>query len=283
MLTRSVVTEMIDEEVVGDEVEVPPEDGSWLIDQRLNVGWQYIKWGLKLQKEDAECMPADLVRNFMRILLEGPHENATPEEIGQMVESQAGRKKVTQEMLKAKLTLVPIYCSDHWTPIVLKNTAEGKVVEYRDSLKVESAACRNYASRFLQEMKELELPARCNAAMQPAKTGQCGSFVLHWMEQVCRNVCKNEVHSSAGWPTNEVWGARLKTLMKMLEKEQKKLKEDAKKQQDKDAAKKEKEKKQEEKKKKAGKVKDDVAVLADAATSALKVMCFTMKITDFEV
>ena len=64
--------------------------------------------------------------------------------------------------------------------------------------------------------------------------------------------------------------------MKMLEKEQKKLKEDAKKQQDKDAAKKEKEKKQEEKKKKAGKVKDDVAVLADGATSALKAMRFTM-------
>ena len=266
----------IDEEVLGDEVVLPSEDGSWLLDQHLNAGWQYIKWGLKLQKEDAECVPADLVRNFMKILLKGPHDDATPEEVGQMVESQAGRKKVMQEMLKAKLTLVPIYCSDHWTLIVLKNTAEGKVVEYRGSLKVESAACRNYSSRFLQEISELELPARCNAAMQPTGTGQCGSFVLHWMEQACRNECKNEVHSSAGWPTNEVWGGRLKTLMKMLEKEQNKLKEDAKKQQDKDAAKKEKEKKQEEKKKKAGKVKDDVAVLADAATSALKAMCFTM-------
>jgi hypothetical protein len=212
-------------------VQIPNQDGSVLLEQHINVAWKYMEWGLQLK--GAECVPPDLLSTFMKCLLEGPPEDADAEFIQNMEKAQAERKKLLMKMLEAKLCLVPVYCCNHWTLVVVKNTPEGIQIKYRDSLSKACRVCKLYAGRAVKELVGLEMPDRCNAAMQEPGSGMCGTYVLQWMEMECRSACLNEVWSSAGWPKPHVWGDRVYNLMSMMQKEEHKAIEEAQKETDK--------------------------------------------------
>ena len=64
-------------------------------------------------------------------------------------------------------------------------------VRYYDSLLTPSAACQRKAQQVLDALAEplniyAELPPRANFERQPAGTGRCGWYVLHYLEEECR-------------------------------------------------------------------------------------------------
>ena len=78
------------------------------------------------------------------------------------------------------------------TLAILPETAgESWRVRYYDSLLTPSAACQRKAQQVLDALAEplniyAELPPRANFERQPAGTGRCGWYVLHYLEEECR-------------------------------------------------------------------------------------------------
>ena len=58
--------------------------------------------------------------------------------------------------------------------------------------------------------KVATVPPRCNSAFQAAGSGQCGQFVLHWINDQIRKFLGEG--SSAGYPDPEFWSGRIQTL-----------------------------------------------------------------------
>ena len=205
---------------LGDDVRIPLADGSWLLDQHMSVGWQYLQWSLPgLEKADITCIRADVVQAFTALADPTTELQGLGDEEWLLCASQMQeqRKAFLQEELKKDLIFVPIYAGSHWTLLEICRYG-GLQVRYYDSLQEEHAANRRVAEFFLDHFLQMKLPARCNAARQPVGTGQCGSYCLQWMETACRQAlgdCQN-----LQWPSAKAWAGRLQTLCKALQKEQ---------------------------------------------------------------
>ncbi|CAE8743180.1 unnamed protein product [Polarella glacialis] len=205
----------------GDDVTVSSQGGDWLLDQRLNVGWELLKFGAGLQESAVQYVPPDLLQAWMHLETEGAHPDADEEFLLRLAAVQENRRKViVQKLDKAAVVLMPVYCSQHWTLVVVQKVGDEVLVEYRDSLKTASEESWQAAAKALKVLKGWELPRRCNTAVQPPGSALCGAFVLFWMEQVCRKQCLNEPACSMGWPNAALWSARTWTVSKMLKKEQ---------------------------------------------------------------
>ena len=208
---------------LGDDVEVPRADGSWLLDQHMTVAWLFLRWSLPgLKAASVSFVRPDVVQAFVALAdpttnLEGLGDAEWLKAAGEM---QERRRAFLEAELQKDLVFVPIYAGQHWT--LLEISRLGSVqVKYYDSLQVESAASRQVADFFLETLLPgVPLPARANAARQPAGTGQCGSYCLHWVEQRCRSHLGGR---SLVWPTAATWAARLQSLCKALQKEQAKI------------------------------------------------------------
>jgi hypothetical protein len=205
----------------GDDVTVSSQGGDWLLDQHLNVGWELLKFGAGLQESAVQYVPPDLLQAWMRLETEGAHPDADEEFLLRLAAVQENRRKViVQKLDKAAVVLMPVYCSQHWTLVVVQKVGDEVLVEYRDSLQTASEESWQAAAKALKVLKGWELPRRCNTAAQPPGSALCGAFVLFWMEQVCRKLCLNEPACSMGWPNAALWSARTWTVSKMLKKEQ---------------------------------------------------------------
>ncbi|CAE8583746.1 unnamed protein product, partial [Polarella glacialis] len=205
----------------GDDVTVSSQGGDWLLDQHLNVGWELLKFGAGLQESAVQYVPPDLLQAWMHLETEGAHPDADEEFLLRLAAVQENRRKViVQKLDKAAVVLMPVYCSQHWTLVVVQKVGDEVLVEYRDSLQTASEASWQAAAKALKVLKGWELPRRCNTAVQPPGSALCGAFVLFWMEQVCRKLCLNEPACSMGWPNAALWSARTWTVSKMLKKEQ---------------------------------------------------------------
>ena len=205
----------------GDDVKVSSQGGDWLLDQHLNVGWELLKFGAGLQESAVQYVPPDLLQAWMRLETEGAHPDADEEFLLRLAAVQENRRKViVQKLDKAAVVLMPVYCSQHWTLVVVQKVGDEVLVEYRDSLQTASEESWQAAAKALKVLKGWELPRRCNTAVQPPGSALCGAFVLFWMEQVCRKLCLNEPACSMGWPNAALWSARTWTVSKMLKKEQ---------------------------------------------------------------
>ena len=205
----------------GDDVKVSSQGGDWLLDQHLNVGWELLKFGAGLQESAVQYVPPDLLQAWMHLETEGAHPDADEEFLLRLAAVQENRRKViVQKLDKAAVVLMPVYCSQHWTLVVVQKVGDEVLVEYRDSLQTASEASWQAAAKALKVLKGWELPRRCNTAVQPPGSALCGAFVLFWMEQVCRKLCLNEPACSMGWPNAALWSARTWTVSKMLKKEQ---------------------------------------------------------------
>ena len=72
---------------------------------------------------------------------------------------------------------IPVWASDHWTLLMLTRddvTKDDWMVEYRDSLTIQSDACARTAKKLLEIAsaatgKDLVLPERCNQCRQPKR------------------------------------------------------------------------------------------------------------------
>ena len=205
----------------GDDVTVSSQGGDWLLDQHLNVGWELLKFGAGLQESAVQYVPPDLLQAWMHLETEGAHPDADEEFLLRLAAVQENRRKViVQKLDKAAVVLMPVYCSQHWTLVVVQKVGDEVLVEYRDSLQTASEESWQAAAKALKVLKGWELPRRCNTAVQPPGSALCGAFVLFWMEQVCRKLCLNEPACSMGWPNAALWSARTWTVSKMLKKEQ---------------------------------------------------------------
>ena len=205
---------------LGDDLRMPLADGSWLLDQHMSLGWQYLKWSLPgLEKAEITCIRADVVQAFTALAdptteLEGLGDAEWLLCASQMQEQ---RKAFLQQELQKDLIFVPIYAGRHWT--LLQICRFGALqVRYYDSLQQEAAGNRRVAEFFLDHFLQMPLPERCNAARQPVGTGQCGSYCLQWMETACRQALGD--CNSLQWPSAVAWAGRLQTLCKALQKEQ---------------------------------------------------------------
>ncbi|CAE8634053.1 unnamed protein product [Polarella glacialis] len=205
----------------GDDVTVSSQGGDWLLDQHLNVGWELLKFGAGLQESAVQYVPPDLLQAWMHLETEGAHPDADEEFLLRLAAVQENRRKViVQKLDKAAVVLMPVYCSQHWTLVVVQKVGDEVLVEYRDSLQTASEESWQAAAKALKVLKGWELPRRCNTAVQPPGSALCGAFVLFWMEQVCRKLCLNEPACSMGWPNAALWSARTWAVSKMLKKEQ---------------------------------------------------------------
>ena len=208
----------------GDVVRLPSVEGRDLEEQRLHMVWAFLKWSLGME-ETCSFVPPALATLYMQV---ADLEEMSAEDALEMAAAQQQRKTALEKLLEKPLVLVPVVsgvgAGAHWTLLVLETEQDGALqVRYRDSLTLESGACRAAASKFLQLLKGgLELPARINAAYQPLGGNQCGSYVAHWLEQECR-VHLKESPCSAGWPTWRAWASRLHKLAGQLQSEQKQL------------------------------------------------------------
>ena len=131
-----------------------------------------------------------------------------------------------------KLILAPVCMKDHWSLIAIYiDESKKQIVKYFDSLQILCEQNLQLAQSILQtvrpDLKDQLNGARANAAKQPAGTAVCGCYVLHWMEQLCRHVIKNESPRSLGWPCFKAWSDKLMKLMKALADTQHTLKADA--------------------------------------------------------
>ena len=201
---------------LGDDVEVPRADGSWLLDQHMTVAWLFLQWSLPgLKAASVSFLRPDVVQSFIALAdpttnLEGLGDKEWLQAAGEM---QERRRAFLEAELQKDLVFVPIFAGHHWTLVEICRLGSLQV-KYYDSLQVESAASRQVAEFFLETLLPgVHLPARANAARQPVGTGQCGSYCLHWVEQRCRS----------HWPTAATWAARLQSLCKALQKEQGKI------------------------------------------------------------
>ena len=208
---------------LGDDVEVPRADGSWLLDQRMTVAWLFLQWSLPgLKAASVSFLRPEVVQSFIALAdpttnLEGLGDKEWPQAAGEM---QQRRRAFLEAELQKDLVFVPIFAGHHWTLVEICRLGSLQV-KYYDSLQVESAASRQVAEFFLETLLPgVHLPARANAARQPAGTGQCGSYCLHWVEQRCRSHLGGR---SLVWPTAATWAARLQSLCKALQKEQGKI------------------------------------------------------------
>ncbi|CAE8706526.1 unnamed protein product [Polarella glacialis] len=205
----------------GDDVTVSSQGGYWLLDQHLNVGWELLKFGAGLQESAVQYVPPDLLQAWIHLETEGAHPDADEEFLLRLAAVQENRRKViVQKLDNAAVVLMPVYCSQHWTLVVVQKVGDEVLVEYRDSLQTASEASWQAAAKALKVLKGWELPRRCNTAVQPPGSALCGAFVLFWREQVCRKLCLNEPACSMGWPNAALWSARTWAVSKMLKKEQ---------------------------------------------------------------
>jgi len=62
--------------------------------------------------------------------------------------------------------------------------------------------------------KVATVPPRCNSAFQAAGSGQCGQFVLHWINDQIRKFLGEG--SSAGYPAPEFWSGRIQSLAEKI-------------------------------------------------------------------
>ena len=111
----------------------------------------------------------------------------------------------------------------HWTLVSFTKKDDQWELEYRDSLSLGHADCREMAKKILVMVsmaldinKDLAIPPRCNTAMQKPGGGDCGLFVIHWMSQIVRQFLGEG--SSAGYPNEEFWKDRLDSAITCLAK-----------------------------------------------------------------
>ena len=93
-------------------------------------------------------------------------------------------------------------------------------MKYLESLEIPCAHNLQLVQTILQhvrpDLKDQVTAATANAAKQPQGSAVCGCYVLHWMEQFCRHVIKNEAPCSLGWPCSKAWSDKVKKLMKAV-------------------------------------------------------------------
>ena len=124
--------------------------------------------------------------------------------------------------MKIAATL-PVWAKDHWTLLMLSRDDVLKddwVVEYKDSLTIQSDACAETAKKLLQIAsaatgKDLALPQRSNQCMQPKFSGACGYYVAHWIDAKMREVYNKEPKMSTGIPNLEAMRKRLMSMVDM--------------------------------------------------------------------
>jgi hypothetical protein len=130
----------------------------------------------------------------------------------------------------AKRLLVPVFgdAPGHWTLLSLELAEDGSLsaVRYRDSLQDQHSGCTAAAEQLLSILSEgqhLALPARSNWTYQAAGSDMCGFWVLVWAEDEAAEH-SGEGPAARGLPQPRLKGtrARLVTLTKLLEAEQKK-------------------------------------------------------------
>ena len=123
---------------LGDDLRMPLADGSWLLDQHMSLGWQYMKWSLPgLEKAEITCIRADVVQAFTALAdptteLQGLGDAEWLHCASQMQEQ---RKAFLQQELQKDLIFVPIYAGpldlaanlQIWSPAsqILRLTAGG--------------------------------------------------------------------------------------------------------------------------------------------------------------
>ena len=126
---------------------------------------------------------------------------------------------------EAKLVMLPVWGglegSQHWTLLTLsRDETDQWQVRYRDSLKPQSACCKNAAEKLLKfvaavvQMPVVEVPAPCNKAFQ-IDSINCGCFVAHWMEVDVRS-CLGQGLGAAGYPSVTKWLSRLELLIAQI-------------------------------------------------------------------
>ena len=216
MMNRCGLQSLEDEE--GDKVQLHNGSGDWLLDQHIDLGWELMKWGLALEMDAVQMVAPNLLQSFMEIAGAWSSE-ASAADTEKAAMQQSNRRKHLQKLMQAELCFLPIYCSSHWTLLTVKNGKDGLKVEYRDSLKPSSTTSRSKAAACLKELlPEAEFPSNQgleNAATQPAGSAKCGTYVLQWMEQSCRE-WSGEKPTSLGWPDWRRWSKLLQTLCSLL-------------------------------------------------------------------
>ena len=94
-------------------------------------------------------------------------------------------------------------------------------VEYRDSLTHVCSSSYEAAKSLTTLIavaldKDLQMPAtRCNSALQPVGSGQCGYFVVHWIDEAMKEVLGHGP-AAAGWPVPQSWNARLSSIIAQI-------------------------------------------------------------------
>jgi hypothetical protein len=213
------------EDGAGDQVQPEAPNGQWMNSMNLTAAFYYMKLALNLPNASVQFVHPELLKSFMEVHLKGCPEDGDVLEFGAI---QERRKGLLQKLLQSKaVVLVPIHHLDHWALLAVDGRDEAnRTFFWRDSLTPgdTTAGVKAYVDGAMKELTGWEVPAACNAALQPVGTAVCGCFVLHWMEQACRSLVLNEAGCSIGWPKSEVWAGRVVKLVELMEKEQKKLK-----------------------------------------------------------
>ena len=255
-------------QLISDDLLDPNADGSWLLDQHIVVGIEFLRFGLNLKPEELALVEPTVSNIFYKVAHEADLEN-----LEELQATQANRLAALNDAFRreVKLIVAPICVKDHWTLLAVLQTDKKAEVSYFDSLSVPDAANLQLAAFLLKEIRpdlktELQL---ANAAKQPSGTAVCGCFVMFWIEQKCRQM-KGESPCSMGWPEAKTWSDRIKKLMKALKDLQMSLKEDELKKLEKDAKLEAKAKANEEKALKSKKGKKTAAELEAIAAATSK-------------
>jgi len=140
---------------------------------------------------------------------------------GGEVSLQMALATMTAKLEKAKLALVPVWSSEHWTMLAFKLQEDGKwIAIYKDSLTMECLRCRDAAGEIctvfsLAFNQMIQMPPRCNKIFQPVGSGTCGYYVMHWIEELIR--CElGEGPLANGFPDPSKMFARLDILVNQI-------------------------------------------------------------------
>ena len=168
---------------LGDDLQMPLADGSWLLDQHLSAAWQFFRWSLPgLNKAAVTFLGPDLVQAFTALA----DPSANVEGLGDAERLAAAELQPQRRAaLEAKLQK-DLYARARWTLLEICRQGSVQQLQYYDSLENEAEPNRRVAEFFVETLLPgLQLHPRRSAARQLKGSGQCGAFFLHWMEQSC--------------------------------------------------------------------------------------------------
>ena len=143
-----------------------------------------------------------------------------------LCDAAAAVKAIVKE--SCQLIMVPVWGGAegalHWTLLLFKKMGDGSWrVEYKDSL---SKICKNSYEAGTSLITliavalniDLKMPAtRCNSAYQAIGSGQCGYFVVHWMDEAIKEVL-GYGPAAAGWPMPQFWINKLSNIITQITK-----------------------------------------------------------------